>query len=133
MKHLKTMAMIIDANTYPIAVACLPGPFATLPFGEVDGHVLVINEFVVAHRPYGVRYTSLPGRQRDVTLSNSWMSIDVFEKEYVYVNIGRRSSFFNEIAKRGVIDKKDRDSALFGTNYVGPRSHAFPSEEFEED
>ena len=37
MKHIKTQAIIIDPSNYSLAVACLPGGFATIPPKKVKG------------------------------------------------------------------------------------------------
>ena len=50
MHRIKTLACLIDENTYPIAVACLPGGFATIPFAKVDGCYLVLNEMTAITR-----------------------------------------------------------------------------------
>ena len=74
MNHIKTMAILITANTYQIAVACLPRGFATLPPVSVFNHVLVIND-VSAEKTedWGV----VP------IMSNFWMSIEDFNLGYV--------------------------------------------------
>ena len=50
MHRIKTLACRIDENTYPIAVACLPGGFATIPFAKVNGCYLVLNEITAITR-----------------------------------------------------------------------------------
>ena len=50
MHRIKTLACLIDEDTYPIAVACLPGGFATIPFAKVDGCYLVLNEITTITR-----------------------------------------------------------------------------------
>ena len=50
MHRIKTLACLIDENTYPIAVACLPGGFATIPFARVNGCYLVLNELTAITR-----------------------------------------------------------------------------------
>lgn len=43
---MKTMAVEINENTHPIAVACLPAGFAMLKKGEVFGTYLIINHLL---------------------------------------------------------------------------------------
>ena len=74
MNHVKTMAILITANTYQIAVACLPGGFATLPPVSVFNHVLVINDVSAKKTQDGV---VVP------IMTNCWMSIEDFNWEYV--------------------------------------------------
>ena len=74
MNHVKTMAILITANTYQIAVACLPGGFATLPPISVFNRVLVIND---------VSKKKTDDRGVVAILTNAWMSIDDFNWEYM--------------------------------------------------
>ena len=74
MNHVKTMAILITANTYQIAVACLPGGFATLPPISVFNRVLVIND---------VSSKKTDDRGVVAILTNAWMSIDDFNWEYM--------------------------------------------------
>lgn len=74
MNHIKTMAILITPKTYPIAVACLAGGFATLPPESVFNHVLIINN---------VCAKKIKGRGLVPFLTNSWTSIDDFNWEYV--------------------------------------------------
>ena len=73
MNHIKTMAILITPKTYPIAVACLAGGFATLPPESVFNHVLIINN---------VRAKKIKGRGLVPFLTNSWTSIDDFVDRY---------------------------------------------------
>jgi uncharacterized protein YlaI len=41
--HIRTMAVKIDFDTYPAAVACLGPGFASIPYPQVDGAYVVIN------------------------------------------------------------------------------------------
>ena len=75
MKHIKTMAVIINEETYPIAVACLAHGFATLPFRQVVGTILVINEICTKPNKKG-------NGEPILTLSNSWMETDLFTDTY---------------------------------------------------
>ena len=73
MNHVKTMAILITANTYQIAVACLAGGFATLPPISVFNHVLIINDVSSKKtNDWGV----VP------ILANCWMSIEDFNWGY---------------------------------------------------
>ena len=74
MNHVKTMAILITANTYQIAVACLAGGFATLPPISVFNHVLVIND---------IREKKTNDGGVVPILTNGWMSIDDFHLCYV--------------------------------------------------
>ena len=73
MNHVKTMAILITANTYQIAVACLAGGFATLPPISVFNHVLIIND---------VSSTKTNDGGVVPILINGWMSIEDFNWEY---------------------------------------------------
>ena len=67
--------MKITKETYPLAVAVLPGVFATIPFSKV--------------KRWGTK----------AFLSNSWMSKDVFEAKYRFV--GKRLFYgFTSIEQR---------------------------------
>ena len=74
MNHVKTMAILITANTYQIAVACLPGGFATLPPISVFNRVLIIND---------IREKKIEGLGTIPVLADSWMTIDDFHLWYV--------------------------------------------------
>lgn len=92
MKYIKTMAVIISEETYPIAVACLAHGFATIPFGKVVGSILVINE--ICTKPYKNR-----NGEPILTISNSWMDADDFTD--LYKPTGRTFNFtkFVEVEK----------------------------------
>ena len=81
---IKTMAVEINDNTYPIAVACLPAGFAMLKKTEVYGSYLVINHLLVDRT-----------LDRD---SNQWISriedpTIVFDDDGEEIPIRRRSRF----------------------------------------
>ena len=65
MHRIKTLACRIDENTYPIAVACLPGGFATIPFARVNGCYLVLNEITAIIRGTDTSPTA--------ALTNGWL------------------------------------------------------------
>ena len=92
MKYIKTMAVIISEETYPIAVACLAHGFATIPFGKVVGSILVINEICTK-----------PNKKRNgepiLTLSNSWMSTDDFADMYRPIGLNFNFTKFLEVEK----------------------------------
>ena len=71
MHRIKTLACLIDENTYPIAVACLPGGFATIPFARVDGCYLVLNEMTAITRGTDTSPVA--------ALTNSWLNLDEFD------------------------------------------------------
>ena len=72
MKPIKTQAIIIDPSNYSLAVACLPGGFATISPKKVFGSVLIINE--IADVKAKGRYVA--------TLRNSRMLIEHFAQTY---------------------------------------------------
>lgn len=75
----KTMAIQINENTYPIAVACLSSSFARQPMSTVMNCYLVINEL-------GVK-SSLPFTgAKDFTLSNTFYTPDDFNDRYEIVD-----------------------------------------------
>jgi len=86
---VKTMAVKIDRNTYPIAVACLAGGFAAVPFHRVKGSYLVINELAGGkvkqrgYRPW---------------LGNTWQSESSFRKQYRFLQAEEKGRF-SEVEK----------------------------------
>ena len=86
MKHIKTQAIIIDPSNYSLAVACLPGGFATIPPKKVFGSVLIINE-IAAVKVKG-RYVA--------TLRNSRMPIEHFAQTYSH-QVGLTPDHFIDI------------------------------------
>lgn len=92
MKHIKTMAVIISEENYPIAVACLAPGFAIIPFGKVVGSVLVINEICTK-----------PNKKRNgepiLTIRNGWMHANDFTE--LYKPVGKTYNFteFAEVEK----------------------------------
>lgn len=75
---IPTMAIKITEATHPIAIACLPPVFATLPKSEVFGSYLVINEiFVQAGK----------GETMLLSIGNVWMSEDDFREKYYFAAV----------------------------------------------
>lgn len=74
MKYIQTQAIIIDPSNYSVAVACLPGGFATIPPKKVFGSVLVINE---------IDAVKIKG-QYVATLGNSYMDLKLFALTYTH-------------------------------------------------
>lgn len=74
---LRTMAVKISKKTYPIACACLPAVFATIPLEKVLGHYLVINELEAKH-------IKSEGERPILIVSNTWMTEKVFEEIYLF-------------------------------------------------
>lgn len=81
--RIKTQAILITEETYPIAVACLAAGFAAIPFGNVDGYWLVINA-PGAHyeRP---TFDGDPGRTT-LTVTNFWIHPKEFVDQYKIIN-----------------------------------------------
>ena len=76
--RIKTQAILITEETYPIAVACLPAGFAEYPFDNVDGCWLVIN---VPGAQDGDEYHS-----PRVGIYNEWLHPKTFFAKYKDVN-----------------------------------------------
>ena len=74
MHRVKTLVCLIDENTYPIAVACLPGGFATIPFARVDGCYLVLNEMTAITRGTDTSPVA--------ALTNSWLEPDEIDSRW---------------------------------------------------
>ena len=91
MPNLPTMALEINKDTWPIAVACLPPMFATIPFDKVDGHYLVINELGVSHWSNS--------KERALTVSNNWQKAWMFKKNYEVMDAGNPAETFVEVQK----------------------------------
>lgn len=77
---IKTQAISITEETYPIAVACLPAGFAEIPLGNVVDCFLVINELgTITHND---EYHQSVG----TGLNNAWYTQTEFLKKYDVVN-----------------------------------------------
>lgn len=73
---MQTMALEITEKTYPIAVACLPDMFLTIPVNQVYGCFLVINEI-------GVLKTEETGMPiKHIAISNTWYDKETFLMRY---------------------------------------------------
>ena len=75
MRYIKTMAVQINETTYSLAVACLPGGFATIPFSKVVGCFLVINDLEITHEHKNEAHPI-------AAFGNSWMSEAHFRGKY---------------------------------------------------
>ncbi len=89
---LKTMAVKITEDNYPIAVACLAAGFATYPVKEVVGCYLVINEL-------GVDTFKHEGDRPFLVVGNSWMTEKLFNETYQFVEDMNDPKEFGEIIK----------------------------------
>ena len=89
---IKTLATYITKETYPIAVACLPAGFATIPVSDVLGKVLVLNE-IASERMEG------EGCRPFLVIANSWMSEKSFDKLYQFVDVVE-SHPFSEVTRK---------------------------------
>lgn len=80
--RIKTQAILITEETYPIAVACLPAGFAAYPFANVKGYWLVINVPGTYDRNSfdGDNFSPL------VTVHNLWIHPNEFSEKYDVIN-----------------------------------------------
>lgn len=78
--RVKTLAVQINEDTYPIAVACLPGHFVESAFAEVEGAWLVINDLVSAFGDEG------EGSHVRHYLDNRWLPEEEFKTSYEVIN-----------------------------------------------
>ena len=79
--RIKTQAILITEDTYPIAVACLPAGFSSYPFGNVKGYWLVINV------PGGQDRNAYEGDNLStVGLHNEWIHPKLFIDKYEVIN-----------------------------------------------
>jgi hypothetical protein len=83
MQQAETMAIKITRKTWPIATACLAKGFARIPFGDVRGRYLVINEIVVRN------IKKVPV----ATISNGWMHKDHFDEVYEFIGKEKKGQF----------------------------------------
>ena len=91
MHRIKTLACLIDENTYPIAVACLPGGFATIPFARVNGCYLVLNEVTAITR--GTDTSPM------AALTNSWLESYEFNTRWRFLTTNRDKHPFYEVER----------------------------------
>jgi hypothetical protein len=93
--HIRTMAVKIDFDTYPAAVACLGPGFASIPYPQVDGAYVVINA-PDSRRPFRrISPYNRYGSQEPVgvTLHNFWIPAELFKEEYTWVNKEKKGKF----------------------------------------
>ena len=75
MRHIKTLAFVIqDDVSYSLAVALLPPVFATLPFNEVIGYTVIINDLHTGYRK--------GNRAQTLEIGNSWVKPTDFPELY---------------------------------------------------
>ena len=91
MHRIKTLACQIDENTYPIAVACLPGGFATIPFARVDGCYLVLNEMTAITRGTDTSPVA--------ALTNGWLTPYEFNSRWQILEIDNALFPFYEVER----------------------------------
>ena len=86
--YIPTMAIKITAKNYPVAVACLPGAFATFSRDIVIGNYLVINKL-----------SAMPTKDRGTIayLGNTWLAEEIFRRQYKFIN--KETSNFGEVEK----------------------------------
>ena len=117
--RIKTMAILITEDTYPIAVACLPAGFAAYPFDNAKGFWLVIN----VPGLYDRNSFDGDGVSPLITLHNLWISQSEFLNKYKIINQrpGRKAeNVWAWVEVERVLDK-DLKERLEGTDEeVGP-------------
>ena len=91
MHRIKTLACLIDENTYSIAVACLPGGFATIPFALVNGCYLVLNEMTAITRGTDTSPVA--------ALTNSWLEPYEFNSRWRFLTTNRDKHPFYEVER----------------------------------
>ena len=91
MHRIKTLACLIDENTYPIAVACLPGGFATIPFAKVNGCYLVLNEITAI--------TLGTDTSPVAALTNCWLKSYEFDSRWRFLTTNRDKHPFYEVER----------------------------------
>lgn len=78
MHHIKTQAIKITEETYSIAVACLPGGFAMIPFANVENHWLIINTVTTVY---------IEDLNQDIaTIENQWLNDEDFQARFNEIN-----------------------------------------------
>ena len=114
---IKTMAVRITEDTYPIAVACLPSTFSQIKKKLVFDSYLVINDLkhpgyeitvpedsedVEEPRyPRGLRYGHGGRHARGpLVLTNFWVPKSLFKKDFKVVSGKLKSGQFVEITRR---------------------------------
>jgi hypothetical protein len=89
MNGIKTMAMEITEETWPIAVACLPAGFARIPKDRVLRHILVINEICVQYKFKKNRSRKPLGLKID----NAYVSKDFFDRNFTMTGRLKKNQF----------------------------------------
>jgi hypothetical protein len=121
---IKTLAVKITEETYPIAIACLPPGFASTNKKCVLGSYLVINdlqfpeisfdgrqvqsvqeemdddECAPAFSVSRTRYGRLHGRHSGLTLTNYWEPAKLFKKKFKKVTKPHNDTDFFEITRK---------------------------------
>ena len=84
MSHIPTLAIEINEQNYPIAVACLPGGFAANhPRKSTYGSILIINELEAVK-------VKKQGRVPTLAYGNCWMSREQFFERFEVVSESAR-------------------------------------------
>lgn len=84
---VKTIAFVINEETYPVAVACFGGGFASIPRKKTFGCVAVLNELeAVVDRRH--KYDT-----PIIKLSNAWLRLKDFNELYKVIDIDSTSMF----------------------------------------
>jgi hypothetical protein len=89
---LKTMAIKITEDNYPVVAACLAAGFSAIPLKKVLGCYLVINELEVKN-------FSKEGDRPYLVVGNSWMTEKRFNLTYEFVDNKRDHTEFAEVTK----------------------------------
>ena len=91
MSLVKTQAIKINEATYPIAMACLPPAFATIPLYKVLDHWLVINEIIAQY----------PKKQGPATTSigNHWLNDYDFSETYSLMSDPDKNTGFSDVLR----------------------------------
>jgi hypothetical protein len=90
---MKMMALQITPETYPIAVACLPGGFATIGPSQTYGDWLIINQPEAIYVGGGKNAPTVVG------LGNCWCPDNMFNRDYEFVTPPKKNKFC-EIVKK---------------------------------
>jgi hypothetical protein len=95
--HIRTMAVKIDFDTYPAAVACLGPGFASIPYPQVDGAYVVINAPDSRRLIPNVRsrgHSDMEARsQSALRYYNFWVPAELFKEEYTWVSKEKKGKF----------------------------------------
>lgn len=108
---VKTVAIIITRENYPVAMATLPPAFALFGMNEVLNKVLVLNEprvikaIKVQRRAYQTRETPDGAPQEILAVENRWMTKKKFYELYRVIGTTDTKKklsklFFYEVEKK---------------------------------